>query len=152
MFSSETCSGDLLWSWGWKEEAIRLLKCLVLLSVQNKLLALKTVLSEMVYFKTMEFHQKERSLALQLAVKQGKPGWGLDHVQRNSFHARALALDFTLNLVKPGDGEERTDSQRLNSCLCAAERRMPCGTVWSWFSFPTEPCVLDFPVCYWVST
>lgn len=52
------------------------------LSVQNKLLTLMTVLSEMVYFKTVKLHQKEWSLEWQHAVKQGKLGWGLTHLQK----------------------------------------------------------------------
>lgn len=44
---------------GLKEEAVGLLRCLVLLSDQNKLQTLMTVLSEMVYFKTVELHQEE---------------------------------------------------------------------------------------------
>lgn len=53
--ASETCWENLSWSWVWKE-VVGFPRCLVLLSVQNKLLTLMTVLSEMVCFKTVELH------------------------------------------------------------------------------------------------
>ena len=134
---------------GWKEEAVGLLKYLVLLSIQNKLLTLMTALSEMVYFKATELRQKEQSQEWQHATKQGKPGWIFDLLQRDSFHAHALALDFTWSLVNPGDGEERAGSRRHNICICAAAREVPCGMVRSRFSLPVQQCVIDLPV--WVS-
>lgn len=113
---------------GLKEEAVGLLRYLVLLSDQNKLQTLMTVLSEMVYFKTVELHQEEWSLEWQHAVKQGKPGWGLNHLQRDSFHAHALELDFTLNLVKPGDWEELT---ARGSTVTFVVLRWGCPVAWS---------------------
>lgn len=150
MFGTEVCSEDLSWSWGWKEETVGLLKCLVLLSVQNKLLTLMTALSEMVYFKTMELRQKEQSQEWQRAAKRDKPGWIFDLLQRDSFHAHTLALHFTWSLANPGDGEERAGRWRHNSGICAAERGVPCGMVWSRFSLPVQQHVLDLFVYYWV--